>query len=142
MLTRSAKAQWQGDLQSGQGTIELTSGTFKQSYNFGSRFEDGQGTNPEELIAAAHAGCFSMALAHVLAQAGYCPKSIQTTGKVSLEKAGEGFKISTSVLECRASVPDISQADFQSHAETAGQNCPVSQVLAGANITVKAQLSD
>src|SRR5215510_3224313 len=93
MATRNSEAVWEGDLKTGKGTVKLGSGAYQGTYSFQSRFESGAGTNPEELIAAAHAGCFSMALSHDLAQAGHPPKRVQTTAKVHLEKSGGGFSI-------------------------------------------------
>ncbi len=140
MPTRTAKAVWTGDLESGQGNIEFGGGAYKGNYSFASRFEHGKGTNPEELIAAAHAGCFAMALSHGLAEAGYQPQSVEAKAKVKLEQVGDGFKISTSHIDCIADVPDISESDFSEQAEAAKVNCPVSKVLAGANISLTAEL--
>src|SRR5438477_13195431 len=106
MPVRSAKAQWDGTLKEGQGTMSLGSGAFTGQYSFNSRFESGTGTNPEELIAAAHAGCFSMALSHALAQAGFPPKRVHTTAKVHLEKSGDGFAIPRIDLDLDADVPN------------------------------------
>src|SRR5205814_9849384 len=105
-----------------------------------SRFEEGTGTNPEELIGAAHAGCFSMALAAGLTKAGHSPTRISTTAQVSLEKVGEGFKITTIELNTESEVPGIDEQTFLEHAETAKKNCPVSQALAGADIKMNAKL--
>ena len=138
MATRKADAEWKGSLKDGGGTIRF--GKFEEAYSFSSRFEEGGGTNPEELIAAAHAGCFSMALSHGLSQAGHEPKSVRTTAKVHLEKADAGFHIPRIELETEANVPGIDDNTFQQQADAAKQNCPVSKVLAGAEITLTARL--
>jgi lipoyl-dependent peroxiredoxin len=140
MATRNSSAEWRGNLKDGSGTMRLGSGAFEGSYSFASRFESGKGTNPEELIAAAHAGCYSMALSHGLAQAGHAPKRVATTAKVHLDKVEGGFGITRIELETEAEVPGIDAAAFQQQAETAKKNCPVSKVLAGAEITLKAKL--
>ena len=137
MPTRNSEAVWEGNLQQGKGTVKLGSGAYEGSYSFSSRFEQGQGTNPEELIAAAHAGCFSMAFAHGLAQAGHDPRRIHTVAKVHLEKTADGFRIPKIELETDADVPGIEDAALQQQGEQAKQNCPVSKVLAGAEITLK-----
>src|SRR5437667_8254750 len=129
MATRSANAVWAGDLKGGKGTVKLGSGAFEGAYSFSSRFEDGKGTNPEELIGAAHAGCFSMALAAGLGRAGFAPKRVATNAKVHLTKADAGFKISKIELQTEAEVPNIDDKTFQEQAETAKKNCPVSQAL-------------
>ena len=136
MPTRNAEAVWEGNLQQGKGTVKLGSGAFQGAYSFSSRFEQGQGTNPEELIAAAHAGCFSMAFAHGLTQAGHAPRRIQTVAKVHLEKTGDGFRIPRIELDTEADVPRIDDNALRQQAEQAKQNCPVSKVLAGAEITL------
>jgi osmotically inducible protein OsmC len=136
MPTRNSEAVWEGNLQQGKGTVKLGSGAFQGAYSFSSRFEQGQGTNPEELIAAAHAGCFSMAFAHGLAQAGHSPRRIHTVAKVHLEKTADGFRIPKIELETVADVPDIDDQALQQQGEKAKQNCPVSKVLAGAEITL------
>lgn len=140
MPTRNAEAVWEGDLKSGKGSVSLGSGAYKGPYSFQSRFESGSGTNPEELIAAAHAGCFSMALSHALAQAGHPPRRVHTTAKVHLEKTAEGFAIPRIDLVTEADVPGLDAAAFQQQAEQAKRNCPVSKVLAGAQITLDARL--
>ena len=140
MPVRSANANWEGDLKSGRGSMKLGGGAYDGAYSFSSRFEDGKGTNPEELIAAAHAGCFSMALSHMLAQAGHPPKRVETTAKVHLEKQGEGFAIPRIELDTQAEVPGLDEASFRQHAENAKANCPVSKVLAGAQISLNAKL--
>lgn len=140
MTERTAKAEWKGNLKEGQGTVKLGSGAFEGQYSFPSRFESGKGTNPEELIAAAHAGCFSMAFSAGLGKAGFTPTSIQTTAHVHLEKVGEGFEITRIVLETEGDVPNIDDATFQNEAENAKKGCPVSKALAGTKIELKANL--
>lgn len=140
MAIRTSEAQWQGGLMQGQGWMRLGSGAFEGRYSFVSRFEDGPGTNPEELIGAAHAGCFSMALAGMLAEAGFEPQRIHTTARVKIERVGDGFGITGSELECKAEVPGIDEATFQQHANTAKEGCPVSRALAGVEITLSAKL--
>lgn len=139
MPTRNAEAVWEGDLKGGKGSIKLGSGAYQGAYSFNSRFENGTGTNPEELIAAAHAGCFSMAFAHGLSQAGFPPRSVHTTAKVHLEKSGDGFSIPRIELVTEADVPNIDEVKFREQAETAKRNCPVSKLLA-AEITLDAIL--
>jgi lipoyl-dependent peroxiredoxin len=142
MANRTSDAEWRGDLKSGQGKIKLGSGAFEGSYSFKSRFEEGKGTNPEELIAAAHAGCFTMALAFRLQTAGFTPTELTTEAAVTLEPDGsQGFKISRSALTLRAQIPGISAGEFASLARDAEQNCPVSKVLK-AEITLDAKLGE
>lgn len=141
MPVRIASALWEGTLKEGKGKIKLGSGVFEGTYSFSSRFEEGKGTNPEELIGAAHAGCFSMALAHELAQSGYPPKRIYTTAKVNLVKTEEGFKIIDIELITEVSVAEIKENIFIQHAENAKKNCPVSKALAGTEIKLKAKLA-
>jgi osmotically inducible protein OsmC len=140
MPVRQAKAVWENGLKDGHGTVSLGSGAFEGRYSFGSRFEEAGGTNPEELIGAAHAGCFSMALSAGLGRAGFQPKRIATSAKVHLEKVGEGFKITRIELDCEAEVPGIDDAAFQDAARKAKEGCPVSQALGGVEITLKAHL--
>src|SRR6187401_2077669 len=140
MPVRSAKAQWDGTLKEGKGTMSLGSGAFQGQYSFLSRFEQGAGTNPEELIGAAHAGCFSMALSAALGKEGFVPDRIHTAARVHLEKTGEGFSIPRIELTTEACVPAIDAAKFQEIAENAKATCPVSRVLAGAEITLEAKL--
>lgn len=140
MPVRSADARWEGSLQAGNGTMRLAGGAWEGPYSFGSRFEEGAGTNPEELIAAAHAGCFSMAFSGALGRAGHDPVSVQTTAKVTLEKKEEGFRITRIDLTTEAEVPGIAEAQFQEIAEGAKKGCPVSVVLAGAEIGLEAKL--
>ena len=140
MPTRNAEAQWKGALSDGEGTMKFGSGAFEGRYSFESRFENGTGTNPEELIAAAHAGCFSMALAHALAEAGHPPERVHTTAKVHLERVPGGFEIPRIDLVTEAKVPGMDEDTFMKHAEDTKENCPVSKVLAGADITLDATL--
>lgn len=140
MPVRSAEARWEGDLQGGNGRMSFGSGAFEGQYSFTSRFEEGTGTNPEELIGAAHAGCFSMALAGALGRAGHPPTSVETTAKVHLDRAQVGFEITHIELDCRAEVPGIEEAEFLRIAGEAKQNCPVSKLLMGAEITLEAKL--
>ncbi len=141
MPIRTADAVWDGDLQGGKGTMRLGSGAFEGQYSFSSRFEEGTGTNPEELIGGAHAGCFSMFLSGSLGRAGHPPTKIETTAKVHLDKAETGFHIPHIELITNATVPGIDEAEFQRIAQEAKQNCPVSKVLAGAEITLEATLN-
>jgi len=127
-------------MQSGKGTIRIGDGAWEGPYSFKSRFEDGKGTNPEELLAAAHAGCYSMALAAALPKGGHPPTKIETTAKVGLEKAGGGFKIGKIRLVTRGEAPGIDAAAFQQVAEEAKRNCVVSKVLSGAEISLEASL--
>ena len=130
MPVRTGNAVWEGNLMDGKGKVSLKSGAYEGPYSFGSRFEEGKGTNPEELIGAAHAGCFSMALSHALAQAGHTPQRVSTAAKVHLEKVDVGFKITRIILQTEAAIPGIDEQLFQKHAESAKKNCPVSQALA------------
>ena len=140
-MQRTADAQWKGDLQSGTGTISSASGVLSQSpYSFKTRFENEQGTNPEELLAAAHAGCFSMALSLMLQNEGLKAESIETKCTVSLEKDGEGFSIKSSHLDLKAKIPGASQAVFERATKAAKENCPVSKLFK-AEITLNAQLT-
>jgi osmotically inducible protein OsmC len=140
MPARTAEAQWSGNVLEGKGRVKLGSGTFEGPYDFRSRIGDGQGTNPEELIGAAHAGCFSMALSSNLTQAGFVPDRIHTTAKVHLEKRGDAFVIPRIELDTEAVVPGLEQAAFQKHALDAKSNCPVSKALAGVEISLTARL--
>jgi len=140
MPERSATAHWEGGLKDGKGTMRLGSGAFEGQYSFSSRFEEGTGTNPEELIGAAHAG-FSMALSGGLERAGHAPNSIETSARVHLERADSGFRISRIDLSTTADVPGIDAAAFDEQAETAKKNCPVSQALAGVDIQLDARLA-
>ena len=132
---------WKGGFKDGRGSISTASGALKNAaYSVGSRFEGGAGTNPEELIAAAHAACFSMALSLLLGNAGLKPESIETSATVSLDKAGEGFEISASHLQVVARIPGADEATFQRIAQQAEQGCPVSKVLK-ARISMDARLA-
>ena len=140
MPVRTSEAEWKGNLLQGQGTMKLGSGAFEGKYSFPSRFESGQGTNPEELIGAAHAGCYSMALSFILGNAGFNPTRVHTTARVHLEKVGEGFSITKIELDTEAEIPGIDDQTFQGHAEAAKKGCPVSKALTGTEITLKAKL--
>jgi osmotically inducible protein OsmC len=141
MAVRTANARWDGALQDGSGTMALGSGAFEGQFSYASRFEEGTGTNPEELIGAAHAGCFSMAFANTLATAGHDPQRIQTTARVHLVPAEEGPSITQIELQTEGEVPSIEPDEFQQLAETAKENCPVSKALAGVDISLEATLS-
>jgi len=140
MPDRHAEADWDGNLREGRGRLKLESGAFQGAYSFRDRFEDGKGTNPEELLGAAHAGCFSMALTAGLTAAGHPPGHIHTTAAVSLERVGEGFAITKIALTTEASIPGITPAEFQAQAEKAKAGCPVSKALAGTSISLAARL--
>ena len=142
MAVRSAEAEWKGTLREGAGKMKLGSGAYEGSYSFASRFEEGKGTNPEELIAAAHAGCFSMALSAGLTKAGHPPTRVHTTARVHLEKVGDGFGITRIELTTEAQVPGIDNKAFQELAEGAKKGCPVSKALAGAQISLTATLKN
>lgn len=140
-ITRTASAEWQGTGKEGKGSLTTQSGVLSVTpYGFNTRFGDTKGTNPEELIAAAHAGCFSMALAFALTGAGFTPTRIATSAAITLEPEGAGFKISKSALKLEATVPDISREQFQKVAEGAKAGCPVSKVL-NAEITLDWKLA-
>ena len=140
MPVREADARWEGSLQDGKGTMRFGSGAFEGPYSFSSRFEDGTGTNPEELIGAAHAGCFSMALAAALSRAGHVPDRVHTTAKVHIDKSDAGFSITRIDLVSEAAVPGVDEATFREHAEATKTGCPVSRALAGTEITLDARL--
>lgn len=141
MPVRSADARWDGPLQGGKGTMRLGNGAWEGPYSFGSRFEEEQGTNPEELIAAAHAGCFSMALSAALGRAGHEPQNVETTAKVHLTKQEAGFRITKIELVTDANVPGISQEEFDTISQDAKANCPVSVALGNvAEIVLRATL--
>ena len=140
MAVRTANAVWNGSVTEGTGTVALGSGAFEGQYSFASRFESGTGTNPEELIGAAHAGCFSMALSATLGRAGFAPTRIATTAKVHLLKNDTGFVIPTIDLETEAEIPNIDAAKFQELAHVAKETCPVSKALAGVEIKLTAKL--
>ena len=139
-IKRKASAQWNGGLKDGQGSISTDSGVLRDTqYSFGTRFENGVGTNPEELIAAAHAGCFSMALSGQLTTAGHPPQSVRTSATVTLEKTDAGFTVTAVHLDVTASVPGIDQAGFETAANNAKTGCPISRLL-NAAITMNARL--
>ncbi len=139
-MKRTASAEWNGSLKEGKGTITTGSTLLSNAqYSFGTRFEQGVGTNPEELIAAAHAGCFSMALSAQLGNAGFTPESVKTNATVTLEKTDSGFAITAVHLDVNAKVPGADQAAFEKAANAAKEGCPVSKVL-NANITMDAKL--
>jgi osmotically inducible protein OsmC len=141
MPTRTSEAKWSGDLKQGSGTMKLGSGAYEGAYTFKSRMETGTGTNPEELIAAAHAGCFSMALSAMLSGAGHIPKSVHTTAKVSFDAVPGGFGITKIALTTEGEVPGLDAAGFQKFAEDAKKGCPVSKALAAVpEITLSATL--
>jgi lipoyl-dependent peroxiredoxin len=140
MPARTASARWEGGLQDGNGTMRFGSGAFEGQYSFASRFEEGEGTNPEELIGAAHAGCFSMAFANILAQAGFTPTYVRTKASVTFEKQEGGFSITGILLSTEASVPGIDAPAFQEHATKAKENCPVSRALKAVDIQLDAKL--
>jgi osmotically inducible protein OsmC len=140
-MDRTAKAKWEGDLKSGRGTIRLGSGAFEGPYSFATRFESAPGTNPEELLGAAHAGCFSMALSLGLTMAGKPPKSIDTTATVHLGKVGEGFAITGIDLVTRGVVPGVSDAEFKRLAEETKVNCIISKALASVPMRLEATLA-
>ena len=140
MAVRTSEAEWRGNLREGQGTMKLGSGAYEGSYSFASRFESGKGTNPEELIAAAHAGCYSMALSAGLSKAGFTPTRVHTTASVHLEPVEGGFGITRIELHTEAQIPGINNDTFQQQAEAAKKGCPVSKALAGTQITLDAKL--
>ena len=139
-MKRKASAVWNGSLKEGKGTISTDSGLLSQAqYSFGTRFEDGKGTNPEELIAAAHAGCFSMALSGQLTNAGTPPDSVATTATVTLEKKDAGFTVTNVHLDVAAKVPGATQESFETAANNAKTGCPISRLL-NTEITMTARL--
>lgn len=137
MAIRTSSAEWKGTLKGGAGTMKLGSGAWEGPFTFASRFESGQGTNPEELVGAAQAGCFSMFLAALLTEAGYTPTSVRTTAAVHLEA---GPTIARIDLATEVAVPGLDDKTLQQHAENAKRNCPVSKALAGPQITLSAKL--
>jgi lipoyl-dependent peroxiredoxin len=137
MTVRTSSAEWKGTLKQGAGTMKVGSGAWEGPYTFASRFESGRGTNPEELIGAAHAGCFSMFLSALITDAGYTPTRVATTASVHL---GDGPEINLIELSTEAVVPGLTDAAFQKHAEAAKKGCPVSKALAGSKITLAARL--
>jgi osmotically inducible protein OsmC len=142
MPIRTATARWEGNLTEGSGTMKTGKGGYQGNYSFKSRFEEGEGTNPEELIGAAHAGCFSMAFSKGLADAGFTPTSVETTAKVHLDKTDGGFGVTRIELETVGNVPGIDDGTFQKIAQGAKENCPISKLLSpGADISLTATLS-
>lgn len=141
MVARRSEAEWRGGLKDGVGTLSLGSGAFHGDYSFATRFETAPGTNPEELLGAAHAACFSMALSMVLGAAGFTPLSIRTSAEVHIAASGDGFSISRIDLVTEGEAPGIDLATFTAHAETAKRGCPVSKALAAVDITLDARLA-
>jgi osmotically inducible protein OsmC len=140
MIKRKGSAQWNGGLKDGKGTVSTDSGVLKNTqYSFGSRFESGTGTNPEELIAAAHAGCFSMALSNQLGQANITPEAVNSTATVTLEKLESGFTVTEIHLEVTATIPNGDEKAFQEAAEAAKTGCPISKLF-NCKITMTAKL--
>ena len=142
MPTRTATAQWNGSLRDGNGTMNMQSGSYEGPYSFQSRFKEGEGTNPEELIGAAHAGCFSMALSGELGGRGISPESVRTEARVEVSKAEGGFAISKIDLISRVKAPGADESAFQEAAQAAKEGCPVSKALAGVEISLDASLED
>ena len=141
MPTRTADAEWKGTLKEGSGHLRMATGAWEGPYSFSSRFEEGDGTNPEELIAAAQAGCFSMKFAGDLGAAGFTPGTVRTTAKVHLERGEAGWAIAAIELDCEAEVEGVDEARFQEIAEESKAACPVSKALAAVpSITVNAKL--
>jgi len=141
-MAATGHARWTGDIEGGQGTVETGSKALEGTYSAASRFADGAGTNPEEMIAAAHAACFSMALSLVLGEAGHAPESIETDARVYIRKSDDGFEIHKIELETTGSVPGIDDDEFQRHAAAAKGGCPVSKALAGVpEVTLEAKLA-
>jgi lipoyl-dependent peroxiredoxin len=139
-MKKTASAKWKGGIKGGEGSISSGSGVLKDApYGFNARFEDGPGTNPEELLGAAHAGCFSMALSLQLGEAGMVPQSIETTATVTLDKSDGGFSITAVHLDVRARIPGAEKQAFEKAANAAKEGCPVSKVL-NAKITMDAHL--
>ena len=142
MVERTSVAQWNGRVPDGAGCVSLGSGVFEGPYSFGSRFEEEAGTNPEELLGAAHASCFSMALSLLLTEAGYTPTRIRTLAKVRIERSGNGFAITHIALATEGDVPGLDARTFAAHAEVARRACPVSKALAGVDISLTASLAE
>ena len=140
MKTSNASAVWEGSLRDGAGSMRLGSGSYEGRYSYASRFEEGSGTNPEELIGAAHAGCFSMALSADLGRAGFTPTKVETRAQVTMDRVEGKSTITRVQLDTRAEVPGIDQETFQRIAEGARTGCPVSRALSGVTIELNAQL--
>jgi osmotically inducible protein OsmC len=142
MATRSGSAEWKGDLKSGSGELTVGDGVFEGQYSFASRFEEGEGTNPEELIAAAHAACLAMALSNILSEDGHTPDSVRTTAHVHLRNVDGAPTIARIDIEVEGSVPGLSDDEFRAYAERAKRECPVSRALAGVpDIGLQARLA-
>lgn len=140
MPTRTAHAIWDGSIQKGEGRMEVGSGTIKEPFSFGTRFESQPGTNPEELVGAAHAGCFSMAFSKTLEDAGFTPEHIETSAEVTVEKQGGGFAMTRVQLDTKAKVPGLDESRFQELVRQANEACVVSQALKGPAIDVTGEL--
>lgn len=141
MATRSGRAEWRGDLKTGSGTLTVGDGVFEGAYSFASRFEEGAGTNPEELIAAAHAACFAMALSNILASKGHTPDSVRAQARVHLRNVDGAPTLARIELEVQGRVPTLDEQQFRQHAEEAKRDCPVSRALAGVpEIELEARL--
>jgi osmotically inducible protein OsmC len=141
MTARNGKAEWYGSVSSGSGTITVGDGAFESAYSYGSRFGEGAGTNPEQLLAAAHAGCFTMALANGLSAAGHPPQTLRTNARVQLRNRDGAITLARIDLETEGDVPGIDEQEFHAYAEAAKRDCPVSQALAGVpEITLTAKL--
>lgn len=141
MPIRHAKAKWEGNLTEGKGSMALGSGAFEAPFSFGTRLKEEKGTNPEELLGAAHAGCFSMALSSALTKAGHPPRSIDTKADVHLDKVGDKLRITLIRLSTDATVPGIDEETFRKLAEDTKVNCPVSQALSATTIELAAKLT-
>jgi osmotically inducible protein OsmC len=142
MAIRNASARWSGTLTEGTGVFRTEKGGYEGNYSFSSRFEEGEGTNPEELIGAAHAGCFSMFLAKLLADAGHPPTTVETAARVHLERTDAGMTVTRIALETVGDVPGMDASEFGKHAEAAKAQCPISRLLApGTEITLSARLA-
>jgi lipoyl-dependent peroxiredoxin len=141
MPARKAHARWEGTIKEGKGSIDFGNGAFKAPYSFTSRFEQGPGTNPEELLGAAHAGCFAMALSAALTKAGSPPAYVDVVAEVTVAPHDGGFRIKSSHLVCKADAPGIDAATFSREAEAAKNGCPVSKALAGVDITLDGRLA-
>jgi osmotically inducible protein OsmC len=142
MAIRNASARWSGTLTEGTGVFRTEKGGYEGNYSFSSRFEEGEGTNPEELVGAAHAGCFSMFLAKLLADAGHPPTTVETAARVHLERTDAGMTVTRIALETVGDVPGMDASEFGKHAEVAKAQCPISRLLApGTEITLSARLA-
>ncbi|MFW5968711.1 MAG: OsmC family protein [Persicimonas sp.] len=141
MKTRNAKAVWRGNIEEGDGMVSVESGALESEYSAAGRFEEAEGTNPEELIGAAHAGCFSMALSLMLGEAGYTPDSIETTAAVQIHQVDGHFEIPKITLDCTATIEGIGEDEFLAIAQKAKEGCPVSGALQGPEISLNARLA-